>query len=198
MLPNEHMNRVLTSAFRCWRPANAALALVLLCASGARAQNVTEPSLKAAFLFNFATFTGWPQDALPETGSFVACVLGDDRLGDALEGAVKGRQVSGRAIVVSRVQSEGPLRSCHLLYVSGVSATQIAAALTTVRDAPILTISDADDFAQSGGIAHLFVENGRMRFDINLGHARRSRLQLSSKLLALATSVLDTPAVTKR
>jgi hypothetical protein len=32
----------------------------------------------------------------------------------------------------------------------------------------MLTISDLDDFANEGDIAQLFVENGRMRFDINL------------------------------
>ena len=39
----------------------------------------------------------------------------------------------------------------------------------------------------------MFVENGKMRFDLNLEVARRSGLQLSSKLLALAAHVHDGP-----
>ena len=53
----------------------------------------------------------------------------------------------------------------------------------------MLTISDIDDFLRIGGIAHVFGENGKMRFEFNLGLARRSRLQLSSKLLSLAARV---------
>ena len=53
--------------------------------------------------------------------------------------------------------------------------------------------NDAVAVAPKRGIAQMFVENGKMRFDVNLGVARRSRLQLSSKLLALAAHVLDEP-----
>src|ERR1700704_2970715 len=106
-----------------WRGgAGAVFLLGLLCASAAPAQNLTEPSLKAAFVYNFAKFTEWPSDALPATASFTACVLGDGPVMDALERTVKGRLLSGRSVSVSRVTPDGPLRSCHLLYVSGVTA----------------------------------------------------------------------------
>jgi uncharacterized protein DUF4154 len=167
------------------------LAAFVLCASTVTAQNVTEPSLKAAFIFNFAKFTEWPPDVLPASAPFVACVVGDGSVGTALERTVKGRLLSGRGIHVSQVEPGGPLRSCHLLYVSDVTAAQAAQILAAVQSAPVLTISDLDDFAQLGGIAHVFVENGRMRFDLNLELAKRSRLKLSSKLLSLASRVHD-------
>ena len=59
--------------------------------------------------------------------------------------------------------------------------------------APVLTISDVDQFARIGGMAQLYVEDGRIRFRINLENTKRSRLQLSSKLLSLATLVKDDP-----
>ena len=175
------------------RVAGAALAAWLLCASPAQTQNVTEPSLKAAFVYNFAKFTEWPADALPATASFTACVLGDGPISDALERTVKGRLLSGRSVSVSRVTLDGPLRTCHLLYISGVTAAQVSAIVTIVKGAPVLTISDLDDFTTLGGIAHVFVENGTMRFDLNLDQAKLSRLQLSSKLLTLASRVHNEP-----
>jgi hypothetical protein len=175
------------------RCAGALLAALMLCAAIGRAQDVTEPSLKAAFIYNFAKFTDWPEDILPAHATFSACVLGDSPISDALERAVKGRQVSGRGVSVSQVQVEGKLRSCHLLYVSGVSPAQLAAIVAAVRGAPVLTISDIDDFSKLGGIAQMFVESGRLRFDLNLEVAKSSRLQLSSKLLVLAAHVHDGP-----
>jgi hypothetical protein len=44
----------------------------------------------------------------------------------------------------------------------------------------------------------VFVENGKMRFDLNLELAKRARLQLSSKLLVLAARVHDGPAPAQR
>jgi hypothetical protein len=168
--------------------------MLLLGGTIARTQEVTEPSLKAAFLFSFARFTEWPADALPASGPVVACVLNDNPVSDALEGYVKGRLISGRGINVLRVQPNGPLRSCHFLYVSGASAPQIAAVVKTTAGAPVLTISEYDRFARMGGVVHIFVRNGKINFNIDLGLARRSGLQLSSKLLTLANDVYEQPA----
>jgi hypothetical protein len=180
-----------TALGRVRRRGGAVLAALLLCASTGGAQNVTESSLKAAFIYSFARFTEWPQDVLPTTGPFTACVLGDSPIRDALERTVKDRQLSGRGVSVLLVQFDGNLRSCHLLYVSGVTPTQIAGIVAAVKGAPVLTISDVDSFAQQGGIAQMFVENGKMRFDLNLEVAKLSRLQLSSKLIVLAARVKD-------
>lgn len=171
----------------------ACIAACLLYASTAATQNVTEPSLKAAFIFNFAKFTAWPTDTLPPTGSFTACVLGDTSVYRALERTVRDRQVSGHGVIVVQNPLEGPLRACHVLYVSGVAPNRIATILTAVRGLAVLTISDMDDFAIQGGVAQMFVENGRMRFDLNFDVARRSRLQLSARLLVLGAHVLKAP-----
>ena len=44
------------------------------------------------------------------------------------------------------------------------------------------------DSRRLGGIAQFFFEHGQLRFDVQLASARRARLQISSKLLTLATS----------
>jgi hypothetical protein len=190
------MPRRVSLRWRC--RAAAVLAGIALCSAVGKTQDVTEPSLKAAFIYNFAKFTEWPQDVLTGTTPFNACVLGDEPIGDALERSVKGRQLGGRVITVQRVAPDGPLKSCHLLYISGLKMDKLAAVIDALRGAPVLTISDVDDFARLGGIAHVFVENGKMRFDLNLELAKRARLQLSSKLLVLAARVHDGSAPVQR
>jgi hypothetical protein len=74
----------------------------------------------------------------------------------------------------------------------------VSAVVLIVKGAPVLTISDLDDFTPLGGIAHVFVENGRMRFELNLDRAKLSRLQLSSKLLTLASRVHDASGTAPR
>jgi YfiR/HmsC-like len=180
------------------RQAASALAAFLLCAPAARAQDVTAPSLKAAFVYNVAKFTEWPQDTLPATSSLTACVLGDGDVGDALTRAVKDRLLAGRGITVSRVQQGDALRACHLLYISNVTAAQVAAVLVEVQGAPVLTISDVENFVRLGGIVHVFIEDGRMRFDVRADFARQARLQLSSRLLALAVRYNDGPSAALR
>jgi hypothetical protein len=52
-------------------------------------------------------------------------------------------------------------------------------------------VGDEDKFAQRGGIGHFFVEQGSIRFAINLEAAQRAGLRLSHKFLSLAKIVKD-------
>ncbi|MEP7308338.1 MAG: YfiR family protein [Acidobacteriota bacterium] len=177
--------RVWTGLLRVARLTCAVAALLSLPVV-AGAQDVTEPALKAAFIYNFAIFTTWPAGTVPAAGPLVMCVIGDAAVGDALEQMVKGRVIAGRTITVSLVPVGGPRRVCHAEYVSGVTAGQLAQIIAGVRDAPVLTISDLDGFTTAGGIVQLFFENSRLRFNVKLESAKRADLQISSKLLVLS------------
>jgi hypothetical protein len=176
-----HRIRPLGFVFITW----ATVTLLLLIRVVTLAQDVTEPALKAAFIYNFAKFTEWPGD-IPAAGPFVMCVFGDGAVGEALERAVVGRALGGRPIVASRVVAVDPKRACHVLYVSGVSTPQAGQAIADLRDVPVLTISDVEGFTGVGGIAQFFFEHGQLRFRIQLESAKRARLQISSRLLIMA------------
>ena len=62
----------------------------------------------------------------------------------------------------------------------------------------MFTVSDFDGFASLGGVAQLFIENGKVRFAINPASALRARLQISSKVLALAKLVKDEAEAARR
>ena len=56
------------------------------------------------------------------------------------------------------------------------------------------SVSDCARFARLGGVANFFVEDGRLRFAVNVDAARRASLHISSRMLMLATIVKDEPA----
>lgn len=152
--------------------------------SVAFAQDVTEPALKAAFIYNFVKFTEWPEP-LPAADPFVICVLNDAPVANALGRIIKGREFAGRRMTIS-LSAPGPKERCSVLYVSGVTAGQGAQLLSALRDSPVLTISDLEWFTDAGGMAQFFYEQGRLRFNIGLEAVKRSRLLMSSKVLVLA------------
>jgi hypothetical protein len=164
-----------------------ALVAVLLTLSPGRllTQEVTGPALKAAFLFNFVKFTTWPPDVLPEGAPLQMCVVNAQAVGSALSAAVQGRVVVGHAIRVAEPADTVALRGCHVLFVSGPRAAALKA-VAVVRDAPVLTVSDLPAFTDEGGIAQFHLQQGQLRFAFALEAARAARLQISSKLLALA------------
>jgi hypothetical protein len=168
-----------------------ALAACACAVSHAGAQTVSAPDLKAAFLFNFAQFAGWPADALTAHADLIFCVAGDPDVARSLEHSVTGRAIDGHRIVVRRLDATDAARACHMFYSSGLDREQASRLLESLKGASVFTVSDLTDFAGMGGIAQLFPENGRMRFAVNVEASQRGRLQLSSKLLSLAKIVKD-------
>lgn len=185
----------MTSA-RCGRRvvrilAALGLLAILRPAAPAHAQSASAPALKAAFLYNFAKFTEWPADALRPGEPMVLCVIDEPKVARALEEATAGRNANGHTVVVKRMEADGPVRSCHLLYADRLDGRSGAALIEQLAGAPVLSVSDFPGFAPLGGVAHLFVEDGRMRFAVNVDAISRSNLRLSSRLLSLAVIVKD-------
>jgi hypothetical protein len=167
------------------------IGVVLVCAAGAAVESPSIATVKAAFVFNFANFAEWPVDVLPSGHRLSLCVVNDDEVANALTQISKGRTIKGHAVTVERVEIVGAIRTCHVVYASVVDGHRAAELLEAVRGAAVLTVSDGDRFAESGGIVQLIVENERMRFAINASAAERARIRLSSKLLNLARMVRD-------
>lgn len=149
------------------------------------AQDVTEPALKAAYIYNFAKFTEWPADTPPGNTPFLFCVAGDAAVGDALIRSVKDRLLDGQPLTVSMLRPGQPLTKCRLLYISAMTSRQAEPLVAGVRDLPVLTISDLEGFSGLGGIASFFFESGQLRFSVNLAAARRAGIRISSRLLVI-------------
>jgi hypothetical protein len=173
--------------FRRMLAATALVAVALL--SAARAAGVPEYELKAAFLYNFAKFVEWPEETFAADDPIVVCVVGEDPFGGALERSLAGKTVRDRAIVLRRVATAADVRHCHIAFVN-VDAHDLPAMLRSLDDQPVLTVGDAEGFAERGGMIGFVTEDQKLRFEVNLDAAERVKLRVSSQMLKLATRVL--------
>lgn len=169
-----------------------AAAAALLAASGLLGSRpaLAEPTaqqVEAVFLYYFPQFVDWPPAAFADEHSPVVIgVLGADPFGNALDQAVTGERVNGRPIVVRRLQSVQEAAGCQILYISSSEAARLPRILGALKGRNVLTVSDLDHFAESGGIITFVVLNGHVRMRINAEAARAAGLTLSSKLLRAA------------
>ena len=146
--------------------------------------------LKVAFLYNFAKFTVWPSEALAPTGQPFTIGILDGASGEhRLDGLVKGRTVHGRPIRIVRLSAEDDIRGCQLVFIAGQTKQALARLLDAARGTSLLTVGEAEDFLDRGGMIRLSLVGERLHFEIDLEHAALSRLEFSSSLLALALDV---------
>ncbi|MBA2920453.1 DUF4154 domain-containing protein [Sphingomonas sp. MAH-20] len=166
------------------RLASWLLPIALLAPAVAPAQSASEVAVKAAFLAKFGAYVTWP-DA---SGPIVICAVGSDVFGNALDRAVAGQQIDGRALVVRRLDSVDRGSGCSIAYLAGSARQTVPAALTALRSAPVLTVTDSRE-SNARGMIHFRIAQSRVRFYIDDRVAAESGLGISSKLLALALGV---------
>jgi hypothetical protein len=172
------------------RCVGLALTMLAVIAGPAAAQTVSAPGLKAAYLFNFARFVQWPADAIPAGAPLVLCIVNDRAVAAALQETTRGRSVQGHALTVQRIEAIGPLPACHILFISA-SEKRRTDIIETVQGKLMLTVSDADRFARTGGMVELFLEDGLMKIAVNVDALLRGNIRLSSRVLAMAVIVKD-------
>jgi hypothetical protein len=164
----------------------------------AQSAGPTEYELKAAFLFNFAKFVEWPPSAFANPQSaFLICVLGPDPFGRALDDALLRHSIQGHAVALLRMKRTVDIVGCQILFLPASERNRLPEVIAKLRGQSVLVIGENEEFASSGGVIQFALEQDRIRFLINTDAADRSGLKFSSKLLALAKIVRDSPATAR-
>jgi YfiR/HmsC-like len=155
----------------------------------ARADTPLEQQVKSAFVANFVQFIDWPDSAFTKADDPLIIGVADPAaLGDALKAAVDGKTVKGRKLLIQQF-TPSTVGKCHILLTGGLDGADLDAALKNAKSCGILTIGDAARFTDSGGVIQFYLEDRKVRFEINLAAAQRAKLQISSQLLKLARVV---------
>ena len=174
------------------RLRGALLAVIVLGSGSAKAhaQVDLEQKVKAAFLFNFLKFVTWPPGRAPaDGGTYVMCVLDDERFARTLAQSIRDKTVSGHPVQVQDRATGASLRDCHLAYLApGPTMQATEAVFAGASGAGILTIHEADAAVPSG-VIRLFLDQQRVRFEINTVAAQHENLHVSSRLMELAERV---------
>lgn len=166
-------------------------AMLLLASASARAAP-SEYELKAAFIYQIAKFVEWPSplEESPARAPLRLCVLGGNPFGPALE-SVRGKPVNERRMEVSQLDINADTRECNILFIAAPAERHIERIAAISRGAGMLTIGDTQGFAQRGAMVNFFLENGKIRFEINPEASRRAGLKISSQLLKLARIIQE-------
>lgn len=160
--------------------------LALLCGSSqALADTLPEYQIKAGFLINFAAFTEWPENV---RNTLNLCVYGPDPFGKDLD-KFQSKNIGGRSLAVKRVSSVDDLDNCQIVFITRPAIDNLQRVLDTLNGKPVLTIADTLGAMRQGVVLNMGTNLSKVTFEANLAVARGNGLNLSSKLLSLASEV---------
>jgi hypothetical protein len=155
--------------------------------------NSSESAVKAAYLFNFARFLRFAPGTEPRN-TFDVCILGRDSFGRTLDKITSHESIDRHPVRVLHVPDPTDGRHCTVLFISMSEGEGMREDMAILAGADVLTVSDAPDFIQRGGMIQFVTESDHVRFVVNLDAVNHTHLSLSSELLRVAASVKGGPA----
>ena len=161
--------------------------ILAVSAGAARGQVAREYSIKAAFLYNLAKFTEWPKGT--DGGAFSVCVVGEDPFGQDLDTIAATKTVGDQTLAVHRFRSPEHITACRILFVSRSEAHRLDAILARTGRSATLLVGDTEGFAENGIMINFYVDQDKIRFEINETAVTEANLKISSKLLRIARIV---------
>lgn len=159
---------------------------------GALGQSVVgggvERGVKAAFLFKFLAYVELP--APTATGApYVVGVVGADDIADELARVAQGHSVNNRAVQVRVLHEGDTLAGIQMLFIGNGDIPHPEKLLRVAQQAGVLTVTEVDDGLQRGSVINFRLVEERVRFEVSLDAADKSKLKLSSRLLSVAYHV---------
>lgn len=176
---------VLKNILRKYLAIALLLCSTILCA---QKQSAREYQIKAAYIYNFTNFVTWPSDAFySDRSPFIIGVFRDDPIYSYLKEIITGESVNGHALIIKQYEDFQDIKTCHILVFNELETDKLSSFdISTLKKGNTLTVSDAPNFTQKGGIVKFFNKNNKIHLQINNEAAKAAGLVISSKLLNLA------------
>lgn len=165
--------------------------LCSLLATPSQAAAFSADAVKAAFLYRFASYVEWPEDA--PRAPMVIGVAGADEVAAQLDDLLARVNANGPVAEVRRVSKPADLDGVHILYVGRDALSRTRALRGAALSRPILIVTDNDHGLEAGGVINFVEADRNVRFEISLVAADRARLKINSALLSVAARVERRP-----
>lgn len=146
-----------------------------------------ENQVRAQFVYNFANFVEWPDEAFASSEAPIkACLLGKVEFAPYLN-SFAGTLIGQRELQVFKARDIAQIRrGCHILYVGQDERVRLPTFWKQIHYVYVLSMGERKGFADQGGIVNIMRTQDRVQFDVNIENALSNGLFLDSDLLALA------------
>ena len=158
----------------------------------ARGQTL-EYKVKAAYLYHFIKFTFWPEHSFAnEHAPLLVCILGDDPFGRTLV-PLENRVINGhRPKLLYFDKPDARLDDCNLVFITENDPAKNTAILHAVSRHGVLTVSEAEHFADNGGMIGFVIRDQHVTALFNEAAAQAAGLGFDPRLVKLGKFIHST------
>lgn len=148
--------------------------------------------VKAAYIYQFANFTTWPDKATNKKKNkdeLTVGVIGDPITLEAFK-SIEGKQTANGRIKIKVISKhEDIVDCCQIIFLADQDSRKMGLFLEKIKGEAVITILDKDCEIDSPVLIRFLQRGTRLRFFINSSEAKRSRLIFNSHMLRSAIDV---------
>ena len=145
--------------------------------------------VKAAFIYNIFKFVDEKEDG--SAGDYLFCVMGEAPFISDFN-SIKDKLIDGKKIVIKQIDDPKNAH-CRAIFITASEQSHISQITRQLKPLGVLTISDTTGFGKKGVMINFYLDQNKVRFEINLGAAEEAGVKISSKLLNLSSIVKTEP-----
>jgi len=153
----------------------------------AHASTDEQYKVETAFIYQFTNYITWPPES--EKDAFVISVVGDSRLTRSLEELAKVKTVKDKKMVIHQITDSSQLKKSDIVVIGSSNEKLLEEISKKTKGMHALVISFNEGAATKGSMINFYLDEGRIRFEINRAALEAEKLQASSQLLKLARLV---------
>jgi hypothetical protein len=163
------------------------IALAVVPGLGAVAGEMSEDTVRAAYLYRFAGYVTWAQ-AAPADAPLVIDVMDAPAIARELRRMLPEHAINGRSAQVREISSLQELGKPQILYVAEGQAHLLRELRPKDAAAVLLVTAEADGLS-CGSVINFVTVDRNVRFEVSLPAAQRGGLKISADLLGVAVRV---------
>lgn len=136
---------------------------------------------QTTFIYNFTRSIQWPN--LHQEPEFIIGVLSKNHpLIKELEISMGNRTAGGRPIKLVEFSSAAEIENCHILFVPNSRLSQMNQVTEKLKNKPALIVTESQGRTPTGSAINLFVENEKMKFNLDEELTKGKNLMVSTQL----------------
>jgi hypothetical protein len=149
------------------------------------AQSVDEYTLKAIWIGKFTHFIDWPSD-IDKPENLTIATIGEDPFEGRLEDLYDDHKIWDKPVDIVHLKNLNDSIDAHILYIPPKKLEQVSEIIEESKNKGILIIGDCEGYAEIGVHINFYIEENKVKFEINESAIRNSEFFISYRLLNIA------------
>lgn len=163
------------------------LVLLFFLFAGLLQSQVMECESKPVFIERFIRFIEWPNGIKNDV--FKIAVVGDNPFDTSLDELFAELKIKDKPVEIIYTNDIKRCVDVNIVFISNSETEIMQEILAITNKYPILTIGDSKGFCDKGVHINMYIENDKIRYEINQDAIQKSGLKVSSLLLSSAKIV---------